>query len=206
MASSHTPSLDPRFDPLRTALSGIGSLDPAMPEGHSQAAVSVVLRSRDELEVLLIKRAQSSSDPWSGHMALPGGKREPSDVSLLHTAVRETLEETGVSLSTTEPHLGRLSRVDPATRRLPPLTITPFVFGVPGDTVAKAASGEVEKVFWIPLPAFRDVAAAAIFQYRVGGVIRSFTAFNVRSQVVWGLTYRVLEEFLKRTGGSSRIP
>ena len=63
----------------------------------SEAAVSLLLRpSGDGLKFLAIKRAESEGDPWSGHMALPGGRRDAEDEDLWVTAVRETWEETGL--------------------------------------------------------------------------------------------------------------
>lgn len=173
--------------------------DPTL-DGIREAAVALVLRSRQELELLLIKRAQSEGDPWSGHMALPGGRRDAEDRSLLHTAVRETMEETGVVLGTDGRHLGRLSRLDPVSKKLPPLSVTPFVFGVPPDTEAEVASHEVESVFWVPLSTLRDPGTAGTYRYRSEELIRIFPTFNVQGQVVWGLTYRVLEEFLETVG------
>src|SRR5689334_10230467 len=73
------------------------------------AAVAAVLRDRGgEAEVLLIRRAQKETDPWSGHMAFPGGRQDPSDRDLLHTAVRETEEEVGLELRPEEHLIGRL--------------------------------------------------------------------------------------------------
>ena len=92
---------DVRFWLLSEALASYAgdAGDPPIHEGDRlQAAVSVVIRGRGELDFLLIKRARSERDPWSGHMALPGGRRDDSDGDLLHTARRETLEETGVDL------------------------------------------------------------------------------------------------------------
>lgn len=132
-------------------------------------------------------------------MALPGGKREEKDETLLHTAVRETQEETGLILEADAQYLGRLSRLDPSTRRLPPLTITPYVFGVPSHAEATAHSHEVDEVFWVKLPTLRSPTSATTFRYDGGDLIRRFPAFSVQDQVVWGLTYRVLSEFLART-------
>eukprot|EP01104_Vermistella_antarctica_P008664 TRINITY_DN2186_c0_g1_i1.p1 TRINITY_DN2186_c0_g1~~TRINITY_DN2186_c0_g1_i1.p1 ORF type:complete len:193 (+),score=9.40 TRINITY_DN2186_c0_g1_i1:145-723(+) len=53
-------------------------------------------------EVLVLKRTVIESDPWSGHLAFPGGKREPNDETLLHTVVREVQEETSVMLAPEE--------------------------------------------------------------------------------------------------------
>ena len=61
------------------------------------AAVAIVL-APDPDAVLLIRRAERAGDPWSGHMALPGGRYEPKDPDLLGTALRETVEEVGVAL------------------------------------------------------------------------------------------------------------
>jgi 8-oxo-dGTP pyrophosphatase MutT (NUDIX family) len=130
-------------------------------------------------------------------MALPGGRHDPTDPSLLHTAVRETHEETGVLLETLGHHLGRLSRLDPSTRRLPAVSVTPFVFGVGPETVAHVASHEVDEVFWVPLSTLRSPTAAGTHRHHHGEFVRLFPSFNVMGQVVWGLTYRVLEEFLE---------
>ena len=51
-----------------------------------------------DAEVLFIKRAARVGDRWTGHIALPGGKREPADSSDLATSSRETREEIGLSL------------------------------------------------------------------------------------------------------------
>ena len=92
---------DPRLWVLKEALASYASDSGDAVIGESdvlQAAVSLVIRAGDQLDLLLIKRAQHERDPWSGHMALPGGRREVCDSSLVDTAVRETFEETGVKL------------------------------------------------------------------------------------------------------------
>jgi 8-oxo-dGTP pyrophosphatase MutT (NUDIX family) len=49
-------------------------------------------------EVLFIKRASRAGDRWTGHVALPGGKREPKDKDDKTAAIRETSEEIGLDL------------------------------------------------------------------------------------------------------------
>ena len=63
----------------------------------ARAAVAMVLRpaAGGASEVLLIERAEKPGDPWSGHMAFPGGRLDPSDPDPRFTAERETFEEVG---------------------------------------------------------------------------------------------------------------
>ncbi len=50
------------------------------------------------VEALFIRRAVRATDPWSGHVALPGGKREAGDADDAATAAREAAEEVGVDV------------------------------------------------------------------------------------------------------------
>jgi 8-oxo-dGTP pyrophosphatase MutT (NUDIX family) len=129
-------------------------------------------------------------------MALPGGRRDASDADLFHTAVRETLEETGVDLASGKP-LGRLEDVAPSSPRLPKLTISPYVFGVSASVEARVASREVERVCWVGLSHLGDVSTRSEIQIPLPGGPRSFPSFLVEGEHVWGLTYRILERFLQ---------
>ena len=192
---------DPRFWVLSEALAsyaaGAGDPPPADP-GWLQAAVAVVVRATPGLEVLLIKRARSERDPWSGHMALPGGRRDPGDDSLRTTAVRETLEETGVDLARSGVPLGRLDELRPGSVRLPKLTVAPFVWGVPAHAQARVASPEVEAVHWVALDTLRHPETHADVDIPLPGGVRTFPCYRVVDEIVWGLTYRILRQFLER--------
>ena len=191
---------DPRFWLLREALASYAS-DPDDPpvEGDDvlQTAVSLVVRGGGELEVLLIKRAHHEGDPWSGHMALPGGRREDEDPDLVATAIRETREETGVDLDERGHRLGQLELVAPMSARLPRLSISPFVFGVPEDTDARVASREVERVHWVPMAHLLDPENRGRERIEVPGGARTFPCIRVGDEVVWGLTYRILASFFR---------
>lgn len=156
-----------------------------------------MLRGRRELEVLLIKRARSERDPWSGHMALPGGRRDPDDASLLQTAIRETREETGLALSSDALHLGRLEEVGPRSARLPRISIHPFVFGTHGAAEARAVSREVAAIHWVPLTRFRAPGAVESVEIELHGETRRFPCYRWKGEVIWGLTYRMLEQFME---------
>ena len=116
------------------------------------AAIALVLRPTDEgdSDLLMIKRAEVERDPWSGHVACPGGRMDPTDRDLEHTAIRETWEETGIDLSRDGRILGTLDDITPRTPTLPPIVIRPFVAVVRPD-VTIVESPEVAEAFWVPM-------------------------------------------------------
>lgn len=166
-----------------------------------EAAVALLVRPREQLELLLIKRAVHERDPWSGHMALPGGRRDASDEDLLHTAVRETEEEVGISVLRDADYLGTLDELAPRNKRLPPIVIAPFVFAVPTTTTAIAKPDEVEAAIWVPLSALRDEEAASEILIELEGGSLAFPSLKFGEYVIWGLTHRILVQFLDLTVG-----
>jgi len=151
-----------------------------------EAAASALLRSG---EVLLIERAEREGDPWSGHVALPGGFRRPSE-TLLEAAVRETLEEVGVDLRGVEP----LAVLGPFRSRLDPgLRVFLFAFPFPGGDPVPGP--EVRSVFWIPLGSLSRTEVVSL-----PGVGR-VEGCPVGGRVIWGLTLRMLRALLEVLGG-----
>lgn len=175
--------------------------DPPVREGGWVAAVSVILRGMGGLssaELLLIRRSAHPEDPWSGHMALPGGRRDLGDASLLETAIRETREEVGIELSVAGRVLGALPSVAPRNAHLPRLTILPLVFAVPAETAAfRAAPDEVDEIHWVSVAHLLNPAHRKTVRFPELGDL-SFPAFDVGGRDVWGLTHRVVTELLRR--------
>ena len=171
-------------------------------EGHIEAAVSVVLRAGGDLELLLIKRAISERDPWSGHIALPGGRRDPEDADLMRTAIRETAEETGVRLDPPAWHLGRLAEVTPNHERLPRLTVVPYVFGVAATTEARVGSPEVESVHWLSIRTLLRPETRGSVTILLPDGPKEFPCFRVGELLVWGLTFRILTGLLELIDGA----
>lgn len=148
-----------------------------------------------DLEILLIQRPLSERDPWSGHMALPGGRRE-GDEDALTTAIRETREEVGVDLERDGMLIGRLDEVSPS-RGGPQIAVAPFVFAVPPETAVVPDPAEVADTVWIPIRHLADPASAAEHLYLLpGGESLRFPALAYHGYVIWGLTHRMLIQFL----------
>ena len=166
-----------------------------------RAAILLTMRMREdgEPEVLMIKRADAVNDPWSGHIALPGGRMEPGDADLAVTAVRETWEETGVDVARDGRMLGFLDDLMPRSPTLQPIVIRPYVALVRAE-VEIVASHEVAVAFWVPLSALRSSDAWGIGTVHVRGMERRVSVFRHGDYTVWGLTERVLRQFLAYVG------
>jgi 8-oxo-dGTP pyrophosphatase MutT (NUDIX family) len=157
------------------------------------AAVSVIL-APDPDAVLLIRRAERSGDPWSGHIGLPGGRAERGDTDLVATAIRETVEEIGWPLSR-QALLGELDDVWPRTPLPQIIVVRPFVFAMPARP-AVVRSPEVAEAFWVRLADLQDPAIFRDTRLQVRGQQMVFPAYHLRQGVVWGLTERILTPLL----------
>ena len=169
---------------------------PERAPGASPAAVALILLEGPQgLETLLIRRAERADDPWSGQVALPGGRRDPTDADLLGTAIRETREETGVELSAAE-RLGVLDDLYPRTSTLPPVVVRPYVFAL-ASRPTLVPGVEAARVFWLPLARLTQRGVRRDLTLAVRGVERTFPAYVIEETVIWGMTERILTPFLK---------
>jgi 8-oxo-dGTP pyrophosphatase MutT (NUDIX family) len=158
-----------------------------------RAAVAAIMREREgRSEILFIKRAERESDPWSGHMAFPGGRRDAADETLLHTAQRETLEEVGLDLTSLARPVGRLPDLTPYSAMPHPLTVTAFLFAL--DAPAELTlNHEVAAAVWAPLEPVLRGDNTTKFRWKRDGVDLLLPALDLDGNIVWGLTYRMLE-------------
>jgi 8-oxo-dGTP diphosphatase len=164
-------------------------LKPISDEQGANAAVALLLKHRrNDFDLLLVKRVENPADTWSGQMALPGGKRELGDLSLKDTIVRETLEETGVALGRCR-FLGNLG----AVRSEPKLdfVILPFVVLLEDEPELKLNAAELETSIWVP---YEEVVRSRDTAELSFGLVPAFVLVDA---VVWGITYRILSEFVE---------
>jgi 8-oxo-dGTP pyrophosphatase MutT (NUDIX family) len=159
-------------------------------EDQAAAAVAAILRDGAEgAELLVIKRAEREGDPWSGHLAFPGGKREPSDASLLATSVRETREEIGLRLG----DAAYVARLDDVFARTNGFRVAQFVFALDETEVALVPSPEVSETFWVPLARLARLEGAETMKY---GALE-LPSLRIASHVLWGMTYRMVMQLLE---------
>jgi 8-oxo-dGTP pyrophosphatase MutT (NUDIX family) len=192
---SHSQPLTERLGRLRERLASHRPWTEPDPDAEALrwAAVAVILAPAPDA-VLLIRRAERVGDPWSGHMALPGGRREPSDDDLIATAIRETAEEVGLVLSR-DHLLGSLDDVVPRTPVLPPIAIRPHVFLVRQPPLL-TLNPEVAGARWVDLDRLLQPGTHHPVRLEVGGESRDVAAYELDDAIVWGMTERVLSALL----------
>jgi 8-oxo-dGTP pyrophosphatase MutT (NUDIX family) len=186
--------------PLQIIRERLASHEPetfSVRETTRQAAVAVILREAEagETDILFIKRAEKPGDPWSGHMAFPGGHKEEVDLDLKHAAIRETQEEIGLDLTVTD-YLGPLDQQRAMPRGRPlNMLIAPHVFSLRGDPEF-SPNYEVDEVVWTRLG---PLIANERHDWETRPMAGRPTLFNgyrlERGHFVWGLTYRMLKSF-----------
>ena len=91
----------PAFNPVPASNGSVLTLNkPENPPDTLEDFFSQEWVQEGDPEILFIKRAGRAGDRWSGHVALPGGKRDAEDADDISAAIRETREEVGLDLDT----------------------------------------------------------------------------------------------------------
>ena len=175
-------------------------------EVYRQAAVALVLRENlGEAEMLVIKRAVAERDHWSGHLALPGGRKDESDLDLRSTAVRETLEEVGIDLTGGGEVMGELPAISPESPFAPKIVVKPFVAVAPRDYHVLdperaprplVLNHEVAEAFWVPISLLKRTGRSEVFRMMIEGGERTWPAYGTEQGLIWGITERILTGFL----------
>ncbi len=163
------------------------------------AGVTAVLRDDPArgAEVLIIQRSEHPNDPWSGHMALPGGRQDDTDATVRAAAEREALEEVGVDLAADGRLLGRLDDVMAVSRlKHVGLVVAPFVYALERP-VSVHPNEEVQAAMWVPLSALASDAHKTTLPYVWEGTKLLVPGWEWDGRVIWGLTWKMLDRLIR---------
>jgi len=161
------------------------------------ASVMMILKESGQgYSLLFIKRPESERDPFSGHMAFPGGRMDSADNSKLETAIRETYEEVGIDINSSGRILGSLDDVNPNNPRARNYIVTPYLSVLNEEVVIKPDSNEVERTLWVPMHHLVDDRNLEVrIRERDGTEVKDY-AYQYEQYLIWGMTGRILHQFL----------
>lgn len=153
-----------------------------------RAAVAIIVR--EDNHICMIRRPIKAEDYWSGHMAFPGGREEEADDNLLETAIRETQEEIGLTLSI-ELCKGQLEDL-----RHPKLQVSAFVFEAPQNLEMTLDPNEVADVYWLDLQDFLNPKYRRTRKSTWNAQEVDVPLLQIGTADVWGISLLFIERLL----------
>ena len=164
----------------------------------ASAVLVPIYRGEDaELRLVLIRRSEGGFH--GGHLAFPGGKRDPEDASLQETALREAWEELGLDRQLVEV-LTELPTVETMTTDF---LIYPFLARIVRPNTWNRSEREVAEVVEVKLADLARPEARGEDITRLSTWIAPQRGpfYRVGHYQVWGATYRILHPLLPRLLG-----
>ncbi len=155
------------------------------------SAVMILLYPHDDiLHIAFFKRAETDG-PHAGQIALPGGKKDKQDATLLETALRETEEEFGINRNEID-ILGALTKIFiPVSNS----DVHPYVGFIDHKPDFKPNASEVEYIIETPLnELFKPENKVTLTKHRHGLTIIT-PLYKFHHEEIWGATAMITSEF-----------
>lgn len=179
---------------------------PQLPEEYTYSSVAGIIQGHLEapetLSILMIKRVSRDGDPWSQHLAFPGGLVESADENLYQTAVRETKEEVGIELNQFAKYMGWMDTHAPRTQikcRGKSLLVMPHFFHYQGPDKLILNPEEVDLAFWVPFTYLLNPKNYAEKKFVLSNnYSMKLPSLTIEQGEVWGITYVLLVKFLMK--------
>ena len=154
----------------------------------ASAAVAIIKCCAPNESFLILRRRTHPEDPWSGHFAFPGGRKDAADQDLFTTCLRETLEETGILLQRDQLEQ-RLPLAAAGQKSAHLLLVEPFLFSMQDRPRLTLCPQEIQSASWLNVEQFKDPARHKNIEMIPGGI---FPAYPLDDYYLWGFTYRLL--------------
>ena len=143
----------------------------------------------NETRFLLTLRA-SYSGTHSAQVSFPGGKSEPGDLDLAHTALRETSEETGVNPDSIVIKRSMTETYIPPSNFL----VSPYL-GISSEMPEFRPNHEVRKIIQVKLKDLLDERTRSVKKMSTSYMDNiDVPCFYFEGHLVWGATAMMLSE------------
>jgi 8-oxo-dGTP pyrophosphatase MutT (NUDIX family) len=186
-------------DHVRQALSGYQPNKIELGQLYPSGVLFLLHERRGEDHIVFQQRTQTVQH-HKGEVSLPGGARDPEDVDLLATALRETQEEIGVPAGLIEIY-GQLDDTVTRTGYL----VRPYVGVTPSGLAIEftAAEQEVSELFHVPLAHLLSEESHGWKAVDRDGELQTVPAYTWEENRIWGATARMLGQFLELLGAKA---
>jgi 8-oxo-dGTP pyrophosphatase MutT (NUDIX family) len=192
-------ALRTQLEPLEKSAQLVDTIEGSAPQAR-KAAVLVPLFEQDGVLNLTFIRRATSLRAHSGEIAFPGGSVDPTDDSLVFTALREAQEEIGLEPGLVEP-LGVLAPVFTVVSNF---LITPVVAHLPrGLGKIDLQSDEVAELLTFPLHLLADPEIMHTEVWKRNGTERTVYFYDYGGYRIWGATGRILNSLLMLLRGNA---
>jgi 8-oxo-dGTP pyrophosphatase MutT (NUDIX family) len=166
---------------------------PAVPR-ESAVLIPVFRNAAGEATLVLVRRGDFGVH--GGQLAFPGGKHDPTDASLLATALRETEEEIGLPATA----IDVLAELPPLQTRASGFRITPFLARIVPPPTWRFAQPEIAEVLEVPLRHLADPTNVGqeLWEFPDHPTPELISFWRVGPHYLWGASYRMLLPLLPR--------
>jgi 8-oxo-dGTP pyrophosphatase MutT (NUDIX family) len=145
---------------------------------------------QDYLRLVFIRR--SPHGVHGGQIAFPGGRREPEDVDLLATALREAEEEVGLDPR----QVDVLTELPVIETMATGFRVTPYLGRLQGAPPTwRRQETEIEEILEVRLVDLVRPEAHAVERWQLDGwpEPREIPFYRIGPYKLWGATYRIVE-------------
>ena len=157
------------------------------------AGVLILLYPKNnQLYTVFIKRSEYEG-VHSGQISFPGGKYEPGDQNLEHTALRESNEEIGINPE----EVNILGKLTPLHIPVSNFYVIPFVGFYESVPIFKREPNEVEKIIEIPLTELLTPENCTFQEFNYSDLAFTAPIYKPKELVIWGATAMIMSEFLE---------
>ncbi len=167
------------------------------------SSVLLLLYKVNNIWRTVFMKRQHDGGPHSGQISFPGGRTETGDQSLIHTALREAYEETGVVPEMVEV-LGTLTPLHiPVSNN----TVLPVAGYTAVTPVFKTDPAEVDYLIEADLSQLLDPHIIKKKITVINSVKVTVPYYEIENHHIWGATAMILSEFLeilRRSGFRSK--
>ena len=162
-------------------------ISPIVSDEKETKFASVLILIFDESSKILMIKKPITMNQHGGEIAFPGGKITDEDVDLLDTAIRETQEETGISVTRNQ----IIGQLKPVTTLNSGFTILPFIC-ILNEVNELIPNSEVEEFLKIPFMSLLKTLSDD--KDPEHNSIQEMYTFTFQNHIIWGASARMLKQ------------